>query len=173
MPAFQRKRPLRTYDSAVSGSGFSTNLITSSAPDASASCLYIAVGGRRAGRLDADGADRAVPGSHHCGLYRLVEGVGVADNLVGGERADDRLGCRRTSKAVASPMAAIESRGAGSTRSPSLAQPRQLVGDGARVRRAGHHGHAGGQGSEPVAGLLQQAPPAAGQIQQELRPCGT
>ena len=72
--------------------------------------------------------------------------------------------------AAASPIAAIESRGAGSATTWAGCEVRQLAAYGVLVRGTGDHEHPlADQRQQPVDRRLQQRAPGAGEVVQELR----
>ena len=129
---------------------------------------------RRAARGDADRDQPVVARHRHGGVHGLGEGVGVGDDMVGGEGGHHRAG-----------VGELELRGGQADRGHRLTR-RGLREDllGGQLGKLSENGVSmGGPGDyqhplvaqrhETVDGLLEQGAPAAGEVVQELRRSGS
>ncbi len=159
----------------MSRSGFSTKRSTSAASGAPvdhelAGLLHVAEADGRLGRRDADRADVALAGDGDRLLHGPVEHLRAADDVVGGERADDDVG-----------LAARQDRRGQTDRGRRVArlglEEHVLVGDAGQllldrraVRAPGDDRDAVGTGErlEAIPRVAQERVAGAGEVVQEL-----
>ena len=130
----------------------------------------VAEGGGREGRPDADGDQPVVGRDLRREGHGTVEGLAVADHVVGGERRHHRVRVLtfEQRRGIADRRHRVAGRRLGDD--PDGREVGQL-GDHLRAMGgAGHHQHPlSGGGPDPVDRLLEQRAPGTGQVVQELR----